>query len=108
MRNRLGRGLWLLCVGMVLVAAVGCGGKEPAAETGGTKTGSASYERAGFQVFQEDGRLWVFREGSEGLAEFQKNGEPAKSVTSIGTGPDGMSIRSVDMETIKAYLAAKS
>ena len=105
MRN-LVRAFGVLCVVVMLAVAPGCGAK-PADESSSTG-GSTSYERAGFQVFEQDGRLWVFRDGSKGLAEFQKHGEPAKSVTSIGTGPDGKTVRSEDMETIKAYLAAKS
>ena len=58
-------------------------------------------------MFEKDGRLWVFKTGSKDLATFKEHGEPAKSVTSIGTGPNGMSVRSGDMDTIKAYLAAK-
>ena len=87
---------------LALVATPACGDK-PAEEGGGAK----SYAKEGFAVFEEDGRLWVFREGSEGLKEYEKSGEPAKSVTSIGSGPDGKTIRSGDMETIKAYMDAK-
>lgn len=73
--------------------------KDPAAA-------ASSYAKKGFQVFEQDGRLWVFRDGSDDLAAFLKDGEPAKSVTSIGTGPGGMSMRSGDMQTIKDFLAA--
>ncbi|MEZ6196640.1 MAG: hypothetical protein R3F20_13090 [Planctomycetota bacterium] len=67
----------------------------------------ASYDRAGFKTFVVDGRLWVFREGSEALMEYEKVGEPAKLVTRIGEGPEGMTIRSDSGETIDAYLAAR-
>jgi hypothetical protein len=60
----------------------------------------------GFATFVRDGRVWVFREGSKDLAEFEKTGEPAKSVTLIGTGPLGMTVKAPDAETIDAYLAA--
>ena len=62
--------------------------------------------KPGFATIIEDGRIWVFREGSDGLAEFEKSGEPAKCVTRPGAGPLGMTIKSVDAETIAAYLAA--
>ena len=62
------------------------------------------YGRPGFAVFGAEGRLWVFRLGSDGLKEFLKSGEPAKSVTKIGVGPDGKTIRSVDGDVINAYL----
>ena len=60
--------------------------------------------RDGFQTFIVDGRLWVFRSGAEALAEFEQFGEPAKSVTRVGAGPNGMTVRSVDGATIDAYL----
>ena len=60
--------------------------------------------KGGFETFIVDGRLWVFRSGAEELAEFQKFGEPAKSVTRVGAGPNGMTVRSVDGATIDAYL----
>ncbi|MBI1311483.1 hypothetical protein GC176_09260 [bacterium] len=60
--------------------------------------------KTGFETFIVDGRLWVFRDGSEGLSEFKQTGEPAMSVTRVGAGPNGMTIRSVDGETIDAYL----
>lgn len=76
---------------------------DPADAAGAVAGGFA---KPGFQTFERDGRLWVFRDGSEDLAAFLEHGEPAKSVTSIGTGPGGMSMRSGDLETIKDYLAA--
>ncbi len=63
--------------------------------------------RNGFETFIVDGRLWVFKAGAEDLAEFKASGEPAKSVTRVGAGPNGMTIRSGDSETIDAYLAAR-
>lgn len=65
------------------------------------------FDKPGFRTFERDGRLWVFREGSEDLATFLEHGEPAKSVTSIGSGPSGMTLRSGDMDTIQAYLAGE-
>jgi hypothetical protein len=65
-----------------------------------------NHGRPGFAVFGDDGRLWVFLDGSEALAGFLKNGEPAKRVTRIGAGPDGMTIMSDDGETLDAYEAA--
>jgi len=44
---------------------------------------------------------------SKELEEFKKQGEPAKQVTRIGAGPNGMTIRSSDASVIDAYLAAK-
>ncbi|MDJ0973151.1 MAG: hypothetical protein QNJ98_01655 [Planctomycetota bacterium] len=64
------------------------------------------YGRPGFAVFGDDGRLWVFRSGSEALQTYLEKGEPAKSVTRIGVGPDRKTVRSSDGETIDAYLRA--
>ena len=65
------------------------------------------HARSGFVTEVKDGRLWVFREGSKDLEEFKKHGEPAKSVTRIGAGPGGMTIRSGDEKTIEEYLTAR-
>ncbi|MCQ4260411.1 hypothetical protein [Stutzerimonas stutzeri] len=48
----------------------------------------------------------VFREGSKELEEFKKTGEPAKQFTDIGTGPEGMTVKSADESTMKDYLQA--
>jgi len=63
--------------------------------------------RPGFCVKVEDGRLWVFRCGSEELEAFQKGGELAKHVTRIGAGPNGMTIKAPDGETMDEYLTTK-
>lgn len=60
----------------------------------------------GFEVAVRDGRLWVFRAGSSDWASYLADGEPAKSVTRVGQGPGGRTIRAVDGETIDAYMAA--
>jgi hypothetical protein len=64
--------------------------------------------KCGFVVKVDDGRLWVFREGSEALADFVASGEPAKQVIRPAAGPNGMTIKSADTETINEYLTAKS
>lgn len=87
--------------------SVGCEmmGKSDDAKSSSAK--AVSYDKPGFKTKVDDGRLWVFREGSKELAEFEKSGEPAKMVTRIGAGPNGMTIRSDDASTIDAYLSAK-
>ena len=67
---------------------------------------STAHARPGFEVYEQDGRLWVFRTGSKYLQQYLEVGEPAKSTTRIGAGPGRMSIRAPDKETIDAYLAA--
>lgn len=65
---------------------------------------ASQYNKPGFVTEVEDGRLWVFREGSKELEEFKKTGEPAKQFTDIGSGPDGMTVKSADEQTLKDYL----
>ena len=50
--------------------------------------------------------LWVLRTESDDLATYLRFGEPAKSVTRIGAGPDGQTVRSSDTGTLEAWLAA--
>lgn len=60
--------------------------------------------RDGFATIVEDGRLWVFREGSSELEDFKKNGEPAKHVIRPAAGPGGVTVKGPDSETIDAYI----
>jgi len=57
-------------------------------------------DRDGFDVNvdAENRRIWVLRPGEE---------ESEKHVTLIGAGPMGMSLKSLDMETIEAYMNAE-
>ncbi|MHC4876447.1 MAG: hypothetical protein ACYTGL_08105 [Planctomycetota bacterium] len=90
------------------VTRVGAGPNGMTIRSGDSETIDAYLaQRKGFETFLVDGRLWVFKTGAEELAEFRAHGEPAKSVTRVGAGPNGMTIRSGDSETIDAYLAAK-
>lgn len=104
-----------------LVGFTACGDKKADDKDGGktagsTKTGSndngtthtsGDYGKPGFFTAVRDGRLWVFREGSEGLAEFKKHGEPGKNVTLVGEGPNGMTLKGDDMQALREYLAAE-
>jgi hypothetical protein len=65
------------------------------------------HAKSGFATFVDDGRLWVFRADSKDLADFKEHGEPVKQATRIGVGPNGMTVKSIDIETIDAYVAAK-
>jgi hypothetical protein len=62
----------------------------------------------GFFVWPVDGRLWVFKSDSKERAGFLAGGELAKSVTRPGAGPNGVTLRSEDSETIDLYVAAKA
>ncbi len=68
-----------------------------------------NYDRPGFvTIMDKHGRLWVLRENSKELAEFREKGEPAKQVVRPRIGPDGLTLKSVDSETIDAYLKAEA
>lgn len=65
------------------------------------------YRKPGYVTWVIDGRLWLFVMNSTDAADFVKSGDLAKNVTRIAAGPDRMSVRSSNAETIDAYLAAK-
>ena len=67
---------------------------------------ASQFDKPGFVTEVEDGRLWVFREGSQELKDFKASGEPAKQFTDVGTGPDGMTVKAADEKTLKDYLQA--
>jgi sugar lactone lactonase YvrE len=68
---------------------------------------SAGFDKPGFVTLLLDERVWVFREGSPELADFLKGNEPAKSVTMVKAGPGAHTLRAVDKEILKEYLAAR-
>jgi hypothetical protein len=63
--------------------------------------------KPGFVTKFEDGRVWVFRQGSKDLTGFLKDGELAKHVVRPGAGPRGMTLKAPDAETIIAYMTAQ-
>ncbi|MEX2607856.1 MAG: hypothetical protein WD708_10965 [Kiritimatiellia bacterium] len=63
--------------------------------------------RPGYKVFLEDGRLWVFEEGSADLAQFEEHGEPAKIVILPGAGPRRMTLKGTDRDTLMEYALTK-
>jgi hypothetical protein len=67
----------------------------------------SAYDKAGFVTKVEDGRLWVFKEGSKELEQFEKTGEPSINVSRIGEGPEGMTLKAPSAEVLEAYLTAK-
>jgi hypothetical protein len=64
------------------------------------------FDKPGFVTKVVDNRLWVFKEGDKELEKFLKDGELAKHVTIPGGGPDGITIKAPDKQTIEDYLAA--
>lgn len=73
----------------------------------GETMSSSSYDRPGFTVMDQDGRLLVFCNEDPELANFKKHGDLVKSVTRIGAGPGGRTVRAPDAETIEAYTLAR-
>jgi hypothetical protein len=65
------------------------------------------HDKTGYVTIEKDGRLWVFRDGSLPLAEYRKLGEVEKHVTRVGAGPEGMTVKAPDSETILSYLLAR-
>ncbi|MFG0253537.1 MAG: hypothetical protein ACF787_00335 [Rhodopirellula sp. JB053] len=63
--------------------------------------------KLGFVLKFDDGRLWVFRKGSEELSDFLEQGELAKHVIRPAAGPNGVTLKAPDAETIDAYLVAQ-
>lgn len=63
-----------------------------------------TYAKPGFVVLEDDGRLWVFREGSDDLAAFQESGEPARQVVRPLAAPGGVTVKSTGSATIDEYL----
>lgn len=70
-------------------------------------TFAASYDKPGYATKVENGRLWVFAAATAetDLADFEKNGEPEKSFSAIGAGPEGMTVRAANPDLLAAYLA---
>lgn len=87
----------LLGVGVLLALLSAC------SMTGGTHNSSGDWTatdlgKPGFNVVEEEGRLWVLRPGEE-MSE--------KHSTLIGGGPRGMTIKALDDDAILEYLASK-
>jgi sugar lactone lactonase YvrE len=74
----------------------------------GTSADKSRYGRPGFAVYEQEGRLWVFRVTSPELAEFLDKGELAKHAIRPGAGPSGMTLKGPDSETLSRYMFAKS
>ncbi|MFM1872169.1 MAG: Virginiamycin lyase [Planctomycetota bacterium] len=91
--------------GLLLLAA--CSSAPRSADASSATEASASVATTtfpGFKTFSEDGRLIVFREEDAEAATFLQHRELGKSVTRIGVGPGGATLRAPDAETIEAFL----
>jgi hypothetical protein len=63
--------------------------------------------KPGFTTTVDEGRVWVFRNGSEELDEVLSGGELAKHVTRVSAGPLDVTLEAPDKETLDEYLAWK-
>ena len=64
----------------------------------------AMYTKPGFVVLEEDGRLWVFREGSEDLVAFEESKDLVKQVIRPKAAPGSVTVKSTESSTIDEYL----
>jgi hypothetical protein len=71
---------------------------EQAAEVERPDELAGPFDKPGFEVHEEDGRLWVLKPGQE---------QSAKHITLIGAGPQGMTLKAPDKHTALEYIAAK-
>lgn len=93
-----------LALVMVAAVALGCAATDLKAGSG-----VESYDRPGFVTGVEDGRLWVFRAGTkEANAYVETGSKPARHAVRPGGGPNGMTVRSPEMELIDAYNLSKA
>ncbi|MEZ5977300.1 MAG: hypothetical protein R3F34_03680 [Planctomycetota bacterium] len=100
--GELGKNVTLIGAGPLGVTLRG-GDRETLLEYAGTKPGYVvSLGHIGSREF-----LWVFEEGSAALDEFRAKGEPAQSVTFVGGGPQGLTLRGADRGTLLLYAARK-
>ncbi len=62
--------------------------------------------KSGFETAMIDGRLWVFRSGSQEWDEFNSKGASDKHVTQVGVGPEGITVKAPDRGTIVDYMTS--
>ncbi len=101
-----------LALVMTAATLVGCATADTAKDKMTSTTASAEskapYAKPGFYTsLDKDGRLWVFKEGSDEHKAYKEKGKPAKQVRRIGAGPQGQTLISTEMDHINAYLIAK-
>jgi hypothetical protein len=86
---------------------IGVGGKTAHAVSAAALDALAAW-KPGFSVrLDKDSRVWIFKEGSKELAEYDVKGEPAKQVTRVGAGPGGSTVKAPDAGTLDAWAAKK-
>lgn len=103
-------------VAAVLIFAQGCeasstraaGSAQTTANSSSSDSQASPFDKPGFVTGVKDGRLWVFRAGTDEAKAFLKDGKyPAKHAVRPAAGPAGMTIRSPEAADITAYIMAK-
>ena len=100
---------WWLLAGLAAGCATTNGDEDAAAAAGAaSEIVLANFERPGYVVEEQDGRVWVFCDGSEEAAAFAAgSGAPEKHVTQIGALPGGLTVKAPDQNTLNGYLASR-
>jgi hypothetical protein len=91
----------------LLVAAM-AGGLQAGAGKSATKEAAQatqSYDKPGYVAFEQDGRLWVFPEGSEAATRYSGHEKPEKHVTRVSACIDRATIKSVEAQTLNDFIA---
>ena len=95
-----------MAIGMFLFF-FGCAGAAGGGPGAGNSKDAAAYAKPGFYTQLDDGRVWVFQEGSKELEDFRTKGKPAKHTVRPGAGPGGITLRGPDSDTLALYIATK-
>lgn len=93
----------------IMMVGVGPGGENICAPDRATAIAFLG-RRPGFvtmteEIGEETLLLWIFREGSAEAAAARAGMRPLRSVSRIGVGPAGISLRAPDVATLDAYMA---
>ena len=64
--------------------------------------------KQGFVIRLEDGRVWVFRPGSEALQKFDATGDLAKRIILPAAGPNRMTLCGAENEVLHDYMYGNS
>ena len=82
----------------------GCAAIGERANSEGNPKRAPKYDRPGYEAFIENERLWVLVPGTAAWSNFIKLGEPTISATWIGEGPEGMTLRGADEDSLLGYV----
>ncbi|MGH7162590.1 MAG: hypothetical protein ACREID_03825 [Planctomycetota bacterium] len=95
-----------LIVSLAALAGAGCKSLWMEADSGPLQ-GEGPHAKYTFVTIQEENRLWVFKRDAKDLATYRKGKELAKCVTRVGAGPNGMTLKAPDTETLDDFSYGK-